>query len=192
MSVMGSVTTANASDTMVLALHGGGQVAKGERMMRTAIGSDESSELTDALVAELEERGHEIVAFGSVANEEETDWPLVCGQVAETVAAGEADEGIVCCWTGTGASIAANKVPGIRAALVHDAQTAREARIWNHANVLALSLRATPIPMMREILDAWYETSSSEGEAQSDWNRQLIDRIRQLEDKHRQANEERP
>ena len=86
-------------------------------MRRTAIGSDESSELTDALVAELEERGHEIVAFGPVANEEESDWPLVCGQVAETVAAGEADEGIVCCWTGTGASIAANKVPGIRAAL---------------------------------------------------------------------------
>jgi ribose 5-phosphate isomerase B len=156
-------------------------------MMRTAIGSDESSELTDALVAELQERGHEIVAFGPVANEEESDWPLVCGQVAETVAVGEADEGIVCCWTGTGASIAANKVPGIRAALVHDAETARGARVWNHANVLALSLRATPIPVMREILDAWYETSFSEGEAQSDWNRQQIDRIRQLEEKYRQA-----
>jgi ribose 5-phosphate isomerase B len=163
------------------------RVAKGERMMRTAIGSDESSELTDALVAELEERGHEIVTFGPVANEEESDWPLVCGQVAETVAAGEADEGIVCCWTGTGASIAANKVPGIRAALVHDAETARGARVWNHANVLALSLRATPIPVMREILDAWYETSFSEGEAQSDWNRQQIDRIRQLEERYRQA-----
>ena len=156
-------------------------------MMRTAIGSDESSELTDALVAELQERGHEIIAFGPVANEEESDWPLVCGQVAETVAAGEADEGIVCCWTGTGASIAANKVPGIRAALVHDAETARGARVWNHANVLALSLRATPIPVMREILDAWYETSFSEGEAQSDWNRRQIDRIRQLEEKYRQA-----
>ena len=156
-------------------------------MMRTAIGSDESSELTDALIAELEERGHEIVAFGPVANEEESDWPLVCGQVAETVAAGEADEGIVCCWTGTGASIAANKVPGIRAALVHDAQTARGARVWNHANVLALSLRATSIPVMREILDAWYETTFSEGEAQSDWNRQQIDRIRQLEEKYRQV-----
>jgi ribose 5-phosphate isomerase B len=163
------------------------RVAIGGRMMRTAVGSDESSELTDALVADLQERGHEIIAFGPVADEEESDWPLVCAQVAETVAAGEADEGIVCCWTGTGASIAANKVPGIRAALVHDAQTARGARVWNHANVLALSLRATPIPVMREILDAWYETSSSEGEAQSDWNRQQIDRIRQLEEKYRQA-----
>jgi ribose 5-phosphate isomerase B len=159
--------------------------------MRTAIGSDERSELTDAMVAELEKRGHEIVAFGPVANEEESDWPLVCSRVAEAVAADEADEGIVCCWTGTGASIAANKIPGIRAALVHDAETARGARIWNHANVLALSLRATPIPVMREILDAWYETSSPEGEAQSEWNLQQINRIRQLEEKYRQTNTQR-
>jgi ribose 5-phosphate isomerase B len=153
--------------------------------MRTAIGSDERSELTDALIAELEKRGHEIVAFGPVANEEESDWPLVCGRVAEAVASGEADEGIVCCWTGTGASISANKVPGVRAALVHDAETARGARIWNHANVLALSLRATPIPVMREILEAWYETPSSEGKAQSEWNLQQIERVRQLEEKYR-------
>jgi RpiB/LacA/LacB family sugar-phosphate isomerase len=98
------------------------------------------------------------VPFGPVVDQEESDWPLVCSRVAEAVASGEADEGIVCCWTGTGASIAANKVPGIRAALVHDAETALGARIWNHANVLALSLRATPIPVMREILEAWYGT----------------------------------
>src|SRR5215204_3010279 len=165
----------------------GHRVAKGDWPMRMAIGSDERSELTDALIAELEKRGHDLVAFGPVADEEESDWPLVCGQVAEAVATGEADEGIVCCWTGTGASIAANKVPGIRAALVHDAETARGARIWNHANVLALSLRATPIPVMREILDAWYDTSSSEGEAQSDWNREQIDRIRRLEEKYRRG-----
>ena len=114
-----------------------------------------------------------------------------CGQVAETVAAGKADEGIVCCWTGTGASIAANKVPGIRAALVHDAETARGACVWNHANVLALSLRATPIPVMREILDAWYETSLSEGDAQNKWNLQQMDRIRQLEEKYRGADAKR-
>jgi ribose 5-phosphate isomerase B len=153
--------------------------------MRIAAASDEKSELTDALVTELEQRGHEVVAFGPVAGQEESDWPLVCGWAAEAVAAGEADEGIVCCWTGTGASIAANKVPGVRAALVYDAYTARGARVWNHANVLALSLRATPIPVMREILDAWFDTSVSEGEAQSDWNRQQIDRIRQLEEKYR-------
>lgn len=94
--------------------------------MKIAAGSDEKSRLTDALVEELEKRGHEVVAFGPVAGEKESDWPLVCGRVAEAVAAGEAEEGIVCCWTGTGASIAANKVPGIRAALAHDAQTAQE------------------------------------------------------------------
>jgi ribose 5-phosphate isomerase B len=158
---------------------------KGESLMRTAIASDERSELTDALIAELKKRGHEIAAFGPIADQEESDWPLVCGRVAEAVASGEADEGIVCCWTGTGASIAANKVPGVRAALVHDAETARGARIWNHANVLALSLRATPIPVMREILEAWYATSSSEGEAQSEWNLQQIERVRQLEEKNR-------
>ncbi|MDP8952266.1 MAG: RpiB/LacA/LacB family sugar-phosphate isomerase [Actinomycetota bacterium] len=160
--------------------------------MRIAAGSDEKSELTDALVTELEKRGHEVVAYGPVAGQEESDWPLVCGRVAEAVGAGEADEGIVCCWTGTGASIAANKVPGVRAALVGDAETARGARIWNHANVLALSLRATPIPIMREILEAWFDTSASEGEAQSDWNRQQIDRIRQLEEKYRRGDAPRP
>ena len=159
--------------------------------MRIAVGSDESSALTDALAAELEKRGYEVVAFGPVAGQEESDWPLVCGRVAEAVAAGEADEGIACCWTGTGASIAANKVPGIRAALAHDAETARGARIWNHANVLTLSLRATPIPIMREILDAWFKTPLSEGEAQSDWNLEQVDRIRQLEEKYRQGNEGR-
>src|SRR5919199_5868005 len=105
--------------------------------MRIAAGSDERSELTEALVKELQERGHEVVLYGPVAGQEESDWPLVCGRVAEAVATGEADEGIVCCWTGTGASIAANKVPGVRAALVGDAETARGARVWNHANVLA-------------------------------------------------------
>jgi ribose 5-phosphate isomerase B len=155
--------------------------------VKIAVGSDESSVLTDALAAELEKRGHEVVAFGPVAGQEESDWPLVCGRVAEAVASGEADEGIACCWTGTGASIAANKVPGIRAALAHDAETTRGARIYNHANVLTLSLRATPIPIMHEILDAWFNTPVSEGEAQSDWNREQIDRIRQLEEKYRQG-----
>ena len=153
--------------------------------MKIAAGSDERSELTDALIQELEERGHEVVLYGPVGGQEESDWPLVCGRVAEAVATGEADEGIVCCWTGTGASIAANKVPGIRAALAQDSETARGARIWNQANVLALSLRATPIPIMREILDTWFGTSVSEGEAQNAWNRQQIDRIRQLEKKYR-------
>jgi ribose 5-phosphate isomerase B len=150
--------------------------------MRIAIGSDEANELTAALIAELEKRGHQVIPFGPLTpNDPDVDWPLVSCHVAEAVARGQVDEGIVCCWTGTGASIAANKVPGIRAALVHDAETTRGARIWNHANVLALSLRATSIPVMREILDTWFATSSSEGEAQSEWNLQQIQRIRDLE-----------
>ncbi len=153
--------------------------------MRVALGSDEATELTEALQAELAKRGHEVLLFGPLAPaDEEVDWPLVCGRVAEAVAAGEVDQGIVCCWTGTGASIAANKVPGVRAALVHDAETARGARVWNHANVLALSLRATPVPIMREILAAWFDTSTETGEAQSEWNRQQIERLHALEARH--------
>ena len=70
--------------------------------------------------------------------------------------AGRAEEGILFCWTGTGVSIAANKVPGIRAALCGDAETARGARLWNNANVLCLSMRATSEVIAREILDAWF------------------------------------
>jgi ribose 5-phosphate isomerase B len=156
--------------------------------MKIAMGSDEANELTAALRAELEKRGHSVVPFGPLSSDDpDVDWPLVAGHVAEAVARGEADEGIVCCWTGTGASIAANKVPGIRAALAHDAETARGARIWNHANVLALSLRATSIPVAREILDAWFSTPTNEGEAQSEWNLQQVERIRQLEEKFRRT-----
>ncbi|MCS6910947.1 MAG: RpiB/LacA/LacB family sugar-phosphate isomerase [Anaerolineales bacterium] len=154
--------------------------------MRIALANDSANELTEALLAELQKRGHEVLHFGPRRPDEpEADWPVVCAQAAEAVASGAADEGIVCCWTGTGASIAANKVPGIRAALVHDAETARGARIWNHANVLALSLRATSVPLMREILDAWFNTPTQTGEAQSDWNRQQIERLRQLEQKYK-------
>jgi ribose 5-phosphate isomerase B len=103
------------------------------------------------------------------------------------VADGEVDEGIVCCWTGTGASIAANKVPGVRAALCHDAETARGARIWNHANVLALSLRSTSLPVAKEILDMWFNTPVKDGEAQSAWNLQQIERVQQLEQRFRSA-----
>jgi ribose 5-phosphate isomerase B len=152
--------------------------------MRIAIGSDEATELTQVLIDELNKRGHAVLPFGPLAeNDPDTDWPVVCSRVAEAVALGQADEGIVCCWTGTGASIAANKVPGIRAALVHDAQTAKGARIWNHANVLALSLRATPIPVAREILDAWFSTPTTEGEAQTKWNREQIETLRRLEER---------
>lgn len=153
--------------------------------MRVALGSDEANELTRFLIEDLGRRGHTIVLCGPIEPADpDVDWPLTSSHVAELVARGEVDEGIVCCWTGTGASIAANKVPGIRAALCHDAETARGARIWNHANVLALSLRATSIPMAKEILDAWFNTPVNEGEAQSEWNRQQIERVAQIEKRY--------
>jgi ribose 5-phosphate isomerase B len=155
--------------------------------MKIAIGSDEATELTRAVIDELRQRGHEVLPFGPLAEgDPDSDWPLVASRVARAVARGEAEQGIACCWTGTGASIAANKVPGVRAALVHDAETARGARIWNHANVLALSLRATPIPIVREILDAWLSTPTDAGEAASEWNQQQVQRISDLEAEARQ------
>ena len=125
--------------------------------MRIAVGSDEKTHLTDLIVKDLAERGHDVELFGPLKNES-TDWPHVAEQVAERVARGEADEGILFCWTGTGVSIAANKVPGIRAALCHDVETAKGARLWNRANVLCLSLRATSEVVAKEILDSWFTT----------------------------------
>jgi ribose 5-phosphate isomerase B len=150
--------------------------------MRIAVGSDSASELTEALVKELTRRGVEISRCGPLERgEEKRDWPLVAADVANEVATGSADEGIVCCWTGTGVSIAANKVAGIRAALIGDAETARGARIYNHANVLALSLRATTVPIMLEIVDAWFSTPVDSDAAQTAWNIEQVQRVAEME-----------
>ncbi|RME80138.1 MAG: RpiB/LacA/LacB family sugar-phosphate isomerase [Caldilineae bacterium] len=135
--------------------------------MRIALGADERNHLTDFLIEDLRRRGHELLLFGplrpgAAADDPANLWPRVAHRVALAVRNGEADEGIVCCWTGTGVSIAANKVPGIRAALCLDSQTAKGARLWNRANILALSLRLTSEPLAGEILDAWFETPLGE------------------------------
>jgi ribose 5-phosphate isomerase B len=119
--------------------------------------------MTDALVENLRGRGHDAEVIGPLAGEP-LQWPEVGRAVGEAVAEGCADQGIVCCWTGTGVSIAANKVPGIRAALCTDAETARGARHWNQANVLALSLRLTSEIVAREILDAWFSVPEEPGD----------------------------
>jgi ribose 5-phosphate isomerase B len=126
--------------------------------MKLAIGSDERTHLTDVIVAEVKKRGHEPLLFGSLVDKKSL-WPQVARDVAEAVVQGEADEGILFCWTGTGVSLAANKVPTIRAALCADAETARGARLWNDANILCLSLRLTPEVIANEILDAWFGTA---------------------------------
>ena len=131
--------------------------------MKIAVGSDEKTGLTDAVVADLQERGHELTLFGPLAKEK-AYWPAVARQVAEAVVNGEVDEGILFCWTGTGVSLAANKVPGIRAALCDDAETARGARLWNNANVLCLSIRRTSEVVAKEILDSWFKTTYAANE----------------------------
>jgi len=130
--------------------------------MRIALGSDEATELTAALERELKERGHEVALFGVLAATPDDAWPNVGRAVGEAVASGTCNSGIVCCWTGTGVSIAANKVPGVRAALCADAETAAGARTWNDANVLALSLRSTAVPVAKAILDAWFSATPTQ------------------------------
>jgi ribose 5-phosphate isomerase B len=130
--------------------------------MRIAVAADELVGVAEAVVAELRKRGHDPVPHGALNPDERTDWAWASEKAARTVAEGEADQAIVCCWTGTGASIAANKVPSIRAALCTDAETARGARRWNNANVLALSLRLTSAPLLTEILDGWFATAPSD------------------------------
>jgi ribose 5-phosphate isomerase B len=124
--------------------------------VRIAIGSDEVTPLTDDLVAMLRDAGHELTLHGPLAGADE-EWAAASAGAAREVAEGRADRGLVLCWSGTGASIAANKVPGVRAALCADPQTARMARRYNHANVLALSLRLTSPPMGREIVEAFLD-----------------------------------
>jgi ribose 5-phosphate isomerase B len=129
--------------------------------MKIAVAADERAGVAEAVVEALRSRGHEVLPHGALADGERDDWAWASEAAARDVAEGRAAQGIVCCWTGTGASIAANKVAGVRAALCDDAETARGARKWNDANVLALSLRRTSGPVLEEILDAWFEAQPS-------------------------------
>lgn len=124
--------------------------------MRISVSSDMSAGVAAGLADELRRRGHEVVAHGALNADERDEWAWASEAAARDVAEGRADQAVVCCWTGTGASIAANKVPRVRAALCADAYTADGARRWNDANVLALSLRVVSEPLLGEILDAWF------------------------------------
>ena len=133
--------------------------------MRIAVSADERTGVAEAVVRELRSRGHEPLLHGALSDAGRDDWAWASEAAARDVADGRAEQGIVCCWTGTGASIAANKVPGVRAALCFDAETARGARRWNDANVLALSLRVTSEAVLTEILDGWFSETASTEEA---------------------------
>ena len=126
--------------------------------MKLAIGSDEKSHLTQSVIEALKERGHDLQLIGPL-DDDNLSWPQVARAVAEAVVGGKAEEGILFCWTGTGVSIATSKVPGIRAALCVDAETARGARLWNDANVLCLSLRLLSEAVTEEIIEAWFSTA---------------------------------
>jgi ribose 5-phosphate isomerase B len=144
--------------------------------MRISVAADERTGVADAVVEELRRRGHEPLLHGALNDQERDDWAWASEAAARDVADGRADQAVVCCWTGTGASIAANKVDGIRAALCGDAETARGARRWNDANVLALSLRTTSAAVLEEILDGWFGGAPSE-EADDVANVRHVDEI---------------
>lgn len=129
--------------------------------MRIAVAADERTGVADALLAQLAERGHVLTLHGALTANDRTDWAWCSEAAALEVAEGRAQQAIVCCWTGTGAAIAAGKVPGVRAALCADAVTAYGARRWNDANALAISLRSTSEAILVEILDAWFATDAS-------------------------------
>ena len=129
--------------------------------MRISVAADEDTGVATEVVQELRRRGHEVVAHGALAAGERDDWAWASEAAARDVADGRADQAVVCCWTGTGAAMAANKVAGVRAALCADAATADGARRWNDANVLALSLRTTSEAELAEILDAWFASGPS-------------------------------
>lgn len=145
--------------------------------MKIAVGSDERTHLTDFVIKELQDRGVHVELHGPL-NKEDIEWTDVAEKVAERVKKGSCDQGILFCWTGTGVCIAANKVPGIRAALCADAKTAEGARKWNDANVLALSLRATSQIVAKEILEAWFSASPEEEEKVN------IDKVQEIEKKY--------
>jgi ribose 5-phosphate isomerase B len=130
------------------------------KMMRVAFGTDENTPVTEELKEELARLGHDLVLVADPLR-----WAQAGQAVATAVAAGEADAGIVCCFTGTGVAMAANKVPGARAALCVDAETARGARRWNDANVLALSLRLTTAEIGHEVIEAFFGTTPDGSEA---------------------------
>ena len=145
--------------------------------MRFSVAADELAGVADEVAAQLRDRGHEVVCRGALSDSERDDWAWASEVAARDVAEGRADQAIVCCWTGTGASIAANKVAGIRAALCADAQTAEGARRWNDANVLALSLRTTSQAELTEILDAWLAAEPSSDAA----DQANVDHIAEIE-----------
>ncbi|MCE3045727.1 RpiB/LacA/LacB family sugar-phosphate isomerase [Legionella sp. 16cNR16C] len=130
--------------------------------MKIAVCSDELYPVNDFVVEELRKSGYEPVLFGALRSRSNAPWIASTEEAAQAISSGDCQEGIFFCWTGTGTSIVANKIPGIRAALCTDAQTAAGSRIWNNANVLALSNRLLTQDLAKEILASWFNTALNE------------------------------
>ena len=150
-----------------------------DRDLKLAVGSDEKTVLTDFVVEELKRRGHALTLFGPLTGDA-MGWHDVGEKVGLEVSHGRVDQGIPFCWTGTGVTIVANKVPGVRAALCWDAETAKGARMWDDANVLAMSLRSTSTPVAKEILDSWFSSSA----VTTGIDAELIERAKALDAMH--------
>ncbi len=127
---------------------------------RVAVGSDDIYPAARFVVEYLRKKGFDVITMGSLKTGKPESWSRVAIEVAEMVSRGDVDWGVLVCYTGTGVSIAANKVRGVRAALCNDAETARGARLWNDANVLAMSGRLVTEIIAREIIDAWLSVES--------------------------------
>ncbi|MGI9554038.1 MAG: RpiB/LacA/LacB family sugar-phosphate isomerase [Thermodesulfobacteriota bacterium] len=149
--------------------------------MKIAVGSDEKNHLTDFVIDELKKMNFDLELFGPL-EDDDIQWTDVSEKVAVSVASGQCNQGILFCWTGTGCSIAANKVPGIRAALCKDAEIAVGARKWNDANILAMSLTSTSHEEAKKILEVWFTTSPEEEEKVN------IEKISKIEDKYSKKN----
>lgn len=145
--------------------------------MKIVLGSDECTHVDAFVVEELRRRGHDVALVGPPAGET-LQWADIAERVGRRVASGQAEQGVLFCWTGTGVCMAANKVPGVRAALCADAETARGARRWNDANVLCISLRATSEVIAKEILDAWFQSEPDPSEADNIEKVRALDRRR--------------
>lgn len=144
--------------------------------MKISLGADDKAPIVEAVIADLRRRGHEVQIY------EPEQWPEVARKIARDVASGRADQGVLFCWTGTGTTIAANKVPGVRAALAWEPWIAEGARLWNDANVLVMSLKRVTPETALEILEAWFKVEAPEASEAAN-----IRRIAELEREYRQG-----
>lgn len=135
-------------------------------MMKIALGSDHGGfQLKEAIKKHLEEKGYEVKDYGTYS-EESCDYPKYGKAVADAIVSGECERGILCCGTGVGISLAANKVKGIRACVCSDTFTAKYTRLHNNANILSLGGRVVGVGLALELVDIFLTTEYEGGRHQ--------------------------